>query len=272
MMQPQCRSTTERIAKGKAYPHPLLGHHHYIYTLAFSPKGNVLVSGSYDEAVILWDVRTRQKLKTLPAHSDPVGGVDFVRDGTLIVSCAGDGLIRIWDTSTGQCLRTLVHEDNAPVTAVRFSPNGKFVLAWTLDACVRLWNYVEGRCVKTYQGHSNCKYSLSGGFGTYGGEDDSTPKKAFVVSGSEDGRLLCWDVVNKEILTDLEGHAGPVLGVDTRDDGLIVSCGIDRTVRIWAKEPDIAKAENEDATTADGVPSDNVVLEEADDSPNLSCG
>ncbi|KAL9010150.1 MAG: hypothetical protein Q9173_004893, partial [Seirophora scorigena] len=133
------------VVTGKAYPVPLLGHHNYIYSIAFSPKGNMLVSGSYDEAVFLWDVRAARVMRSLPAHADPVGGVDFIRDGTLIVSCAGDGLIRVWDTATGQCLRTLVHEDNAPVSSVRFSPNGKFVLAWTLDSCVRLWNYVEGR-------------------------------------------------------------------------------------------------------------------------------
>lgn len=72
---------------------PLLGHHNYIYSIAFSPKGNMLVSGSYDEAVFLWDVRTARVMRSLPAHSDPVGGVDFIRDGTLIVSCAGDGLM-----------------------------------------------------------------------------------------------------------------------------------------------------------------------------------
>ena len=79
--------------QGKAYPVPLLGHHNYIYSLAFSPKGNMLVSGSYDEAVFIWDVRTARVMRSLPAHSDPVGGVDFIRDGTLIVSCAGDGLM-----------------------------------------------------------------------------------------------------------------------------------------------------------------------------------
>ena len=223
--------------QGKPHPHPLHGHHHYIYALAFSPKGNILVSGSYDEAVILWDVRSRQKLRTLPAHSDPVGGVDFVRDGTLIVSCAGDGLIRIWDTGTGQCLRTLVHEDNAPVVSVRFSPNGKFVLAWTLDACIRLWNYVEGRCVKTYQGHENSKFSLGGAFGVYGGEDEMTAKRAFVVSGSETGRLFWWDVVSKEVLGKVEAHEGVCLGVDTREEGRrLVSCGIDKMVRVWERE------------------------------------
>jgi len=154
----------------------------------------------------------------------------------LIVSCAGDGLIRIWDTGTGQCLRTLVHEDNAPVTSVRFSPNGKFVLAWTLDSCVRLWNYVDGRCVKTYQGHVNRKFSVSGAFGVYGIDNDDQ-QKAFVVSGSEGGQMVCWDVVNKEVLQIIDGHEGVVLSVDTRTEGvLLVSGGIDKTVRIWEKQ------------------------------------
>ena len=196
----------------------------------------MLASGSYDEALFLWDVRTTRLMRSLPAHSDPIGGVDFIRDGTLIVSCAGDGLIRVWDTATGQCLRTLVHEDNAAVTGVRFSPNGKFVLAWTLDACVRLWNYVEGRCVKTYQGHTNSKYSIGGAFGVYGGEE-GVEQRACVVSGSEDGNILCWDVQSKEILQTMGGHQGVVLGVDTLNkEGLIVSGGIDKTVRVWVRE------------------------------------
>jgi COMPASS component SWD3 len=79
-------------ATGKPYPAPLLGHHNYVYSLAFSPKGNMLVSGSYDEAVFLWDLRARRLMRSLPAHSDPVGGVDFIRDGTLVCSCSTDGL------------------------------------------------------------------------------------------------------------------------------------------------------------------------------------
>lgn len=190
----------------------------------------MLVSGSYDEAVFLWDVRSGRIMRKLPAHSDPVGGVDFIRDGSLVASCAGDGLIRIWDTATGQCLRTLVHEDNAPVTSVSFSPNGKFVLAWTLDSCVRLWNYIDGRCVKTYQGHKNRRYSISGAFGTYG-------PNAFVVSGSEDGSILIWDVKSKTLLQKTNAHEGVVLGIDTHPtEQMIVSCGLDTTIRLWRNE------------------------------------
>lgn len=220
------------VKTGKPHPKPWKGHHNYVYSIAFSPKGNVLVSGSFDEAVFLWDVRAGRQMRSLPAHSDPVAGVDCIRDGTLVVSCAGDGLIRIWDTGSGQCLRTIVHEDNAGVVSVKFSPNGKHVLAWTLDGCIRLWDYVTGLCKKTYQGHVNNRYSISGAFGVYGSE-------AFIVSGSEDGKIVFWDTKSKEILQKLDAHDGVVLSVDTHPgSGRIVSCGLDSKIKVWINEDD----------------------------------
>lgn len=251
-------------------PTPLAGHHNYIYSLAFAPKGNMIVSGSYDEAVFLWDVRTARLMRSLPAHSDPVSSVDFVRDGTLIASCASDGLIRIWDTATGQCLKTLVHEDNAAVTGVKFSPNGKFVLAATLDSSLRLWNYVEGRCIKTYQGHKNEKFSINACFGTYSadpvspGDEDEVegPQKwAFAACGSEDGRAVLWDVSSKEVLQNLQGHDGAVLGVDVGgDEQMIVTCGVDKTIKIWKRLPVVANGHSEDQEHVNGdvVPMQDV--------------
>lgn len=262
---PRVADRTEPSA-AKTFRGPLEGHHNYVYSLAFSPKGNMLVSSSYDEAVHLWDVRSGLLMRSLPAHSDPIGGVDFVHDGTLIVSCASDGLIRIWDTATGQCLRTFFHEDTPPVVSVTFSPNGRYVAAWMLDDCLRLWDYRTGKCVKTFMGHKNGRFSLVGAFGSYGGggedekkgheeedgmegahrvngredaltngyRDVSRPKKAFITSGSEDGSVVLWDVVSKRILQKLHGHEGVVLGVHTHPtERSLVSCGTDKTIRIW---------------------------------------
>jgi len=138
------------------------------------------------------------------------------------------------------------HEDTPPVVSVRFSPNGRFIATWMLDSSVRMWNYVEGRCVKTYKGHVNTKYSLQGAIGTYGGggngdedgEGDGEAKakgaKAMVASGSEDGAIVLWDVNSKAVLQRLEGHEGPVMGVDVDAKGTkIVSCGMDKTIRLW---------------------------------------
>lgn len=82
----------------------------------------MLVSGSYDEAVFLWDVRTARVMRSLPAHSDPVGGVDFIRDGTLIVSCAGDGLMCVtrpvlFGRNSADSLQTNLGYGDWPVSA-----------------------------------------------------------------------------------------------------------------------------------------------------------
>ena len=245
-------------------PSPLVGHHNYVYSLAFSPKGNMLVSGSFDEAVFLWDVRRASVMRTLPAHSDPVSGVDFLRDGSMVCSCAGDGLIRIWDALTGQCLKTLVHEDRKPVTAVRFTPNGQFVVAWTLDNCIRLWRYTEGRCVKTYQGHTNEQYSLSGCVGEY-----MNGQEAFVVSGSEEGDVIVWDVSTKEVLWRDSEHSQPVLGVDfcrmPDERGLLVSGGLDRDIQVWVEVDENGKeisngGLNGDVVMTDAEPEDTITL------------
>ncbi|KAH7328917.1 WD40-repeat-containing domain protein [Stachybotrys elegans] len=218
------QTTTRKSAAGQERA-PLRGHHNYIHCLAFSPKGNILASGSYDEAVFLWDVRAGRLMRSLPAHSDPVSGIDFCRDGTLVVSCSTDGLIRVWDTSTGQCLRTLVHEDNPAVTNVCFSPNGRFVLAFNLDNCIRLWDYVSGSVKKTYQGHRNEKFAIGGCFAVLDGEP-------LVASASEDGAVVLWNVKSKEVMQRVQAHNEVCFWVDVHGE-VMVTAGQDGTVRIF---------------------------------------
>lgn len=230
------------VVTGEQCMRPWAKHHNYVFSLAFSPKGNMLASGSFDEALFLWDARTGDLMRSHPAHSDPIGSVDFTPDGTLIASCSSDGLIRIWDTGSGQCLRTIVDDYQASkVTHIRFSPNGKYILAWTLDNCVRLWDYVAGTCKKTYQGHKNEKYSIGGGFGVHDGE-------AFVVSPSEDGRIVFWDVKSKKILQEIQAGDEKLMYVDVdQSRERILSCSIDGIVKVWV--PDVEERDPVPAIT-----------------------
>lgn len=240
------------------------GHSNFCFSVKFSPQGNLLVSGSFDETVKVWDVRTGECVSTLPAHSDPVTGVDFNTDGTCIVSSSHDGLMRIWDVATGECLKTIYAEGNPPVTFVKYSPNGKYVLSGMLDGKLRLWN-VTGDCtggaargaaasgVNSFSSldneHKQPKLqdylsigltSAQGRAGqctkTYSGHVNSkycifsefsvsNPKRHSVVTGSEDGKVYVYDLQTRNVRQVLDGHNDACLTVAVHDQKEIFASG-----------------------------------------------
>ena len=130
-----------------------------------------------------------------------------------------------------------MHEDNPAVTNVCFSPNGRFVLAFNLDNSIRLWDYVSGSVKKTYQGHKNSGFSIGGGFGVVSETDTSdgggTRTQAFVVSASEEGDIVLWDVGTKEIVQRISGaHKGVCFWVDVHGDTM-VSAGQDKMIQVY---------------------------------------
>ncbi|KAI9783534.1 MAG: hypothetical protein M1839_003704 [Geoglossum umbratile] len=78
-----------------------------IYSIAFSPDDKLVVSGSFDKTVRLWDTSTGAQLQTFQGHSNQVYSVAFSPDGKLVASGSWDETIRLWDTSTGAQLQTL---------------------------------------------------------------------------------------------------------------------------------------------------------------------
>lgn len=208
----------------------LRGHNSFVFSVDQSI--NMLVSGSFDETVKLWDLRSGECIQTLPAHSDPVTAVSFNRDGTLVASASHDGLIRLWDVATGECLKTLYAAGNPPVSAVKYAPSGKFLLAGTLDSTWRLWPVTQTslrRCSKTYTGHHvNTKYSIVADF---------TANGKSVVTGSEDGNVVLYDLQTKKVQQVLEkAHEDAVLAVSAHDKlPLLCTGGMtnDRRVLFW---------------------------------------
>ncbi|KAH0565258.1 hypothetical protein GP486_001355 [Trichoglossum hirsutum] len=158
----------------------LEGHSAVVRAVAFSPDGQLVVSGSYDSTVKLWDTATGAVRHTLIGHSNDVTGVAFSPDGQLVVSGSGDNTVRLWDTATGAVRHTLMgHSDY--VIGVAFSPDGQLVVSGSYDKTVRLWDTATGTVCHTLKGHSGPTWSVA-----------FSPDGRLIASGSADTTVGLW--------------------------------------------------------------------------------
>jgi len=111
------------------------GHSRNVNSVAFSPDGSHIASGSGDQTVRIWDAKTGVHLTTLKGHSDSVISVAFSPDGSHIVSGSYDKTVQIWDAKTGVHLATLKgHSDW--VNSVAFSLDGSHIPTGSDDKTV----------------------------------------------------------------------------------------------------------------------------------------
>lgn len=237
------------VERGRAVS-TLSGHDSYVFCVDVNPFDTLLASGSYDETIKFWDIRIGKAIRTIAAHSDPVTAVSFDKsDGSKLASTSYDGLMRLWDTGLGECLATTFAEQTGfkqqtPVSHCEFSKNGRFVLTGNHDSSLRLWHVAEPPCAvaRKYTGGLNSTRFC--GACTFHAQCERRRRdvsKHAVVSGSEDGRLLVWNLQSAQIETTIENaHDDAVLAVSAHPRRDLIATGgmtKDATVKLWEWSP-----------------------------------
>ena len=199
----------------------LEGHTDNVWSVAFSPDGRTLASGSYDQTIRLWNVNTRHLLHTLTGHRNEVMSVAFSPDGQTLASASWDGTIRLWNPNTGKPKRTLT-EHTGGVASVVFSSDGQ-TLASSADQTIRLWNARTWKLEKTLRGHTDVIDAVA-----------FSPDGQTLASGSRDATIRLWNPNTGKPKRILIGHGNAITRVAFSLDGRTLASGSpDKTVRLW---------------------------------------
>ena len=128
----------------------VMRHTSEVYSVAFSPDGGRLASGS-DKIVRVWNTATGELEDKLEGHTDTVLSVAFSHNGRFIVSGSGDETVRIWNIATCDTRYTLTGH-TSDVTSIAISRNNKFVVSGSYGM-VRIWDTTTGELLHELKGH-----------------------------------------------------------------------------------------------------------------------
>lgn len=130
------------------------GHVEGINSVAMSSDATLVLSGSDDKTLRLWDTGTGHTVRVLQGHTQSVRTVALWGNGSLALSGSADATLRLWDVRDGRCLR-IVEGHNGGVECVSFSKDGHWALTGSTDQTVRMWDARTWRCVRVLKGHED---------------------------------------------------------------------------------------------------------------------
>ena len=206
------------------YPY-IKGDFSAVRSVAFSPAGDQIVSGSYDSIVRILDVETGKEVKKFEGHSGAVYSVAYSQNGEKIVSGSEDKTLILWNAETCKELKKFQGHTSF-VISVAISTNALNVVSGSDDKAVILWDVEAGIELKRFLGHSG--YICSVAFSPLGDK---------IVSGGDDRTIRIWSTETGAELTKIKGHSDTVYSIAFSPSGQqIVSSSDDRKIKIWDVE------------------------------------
>jgi mono/diheme cytochrome c family protein/predicted nuclease with TOPRIM domain len=219
-------------------------------SITFSRDGKLILIGggrhSVDGFAVLCDLATGNRIAKVGDELDIVMAADISDDNRLIAVAGPQKMVRVYDTLTGE-LKWEQKKHTDWIYAVRFSPDGLLLATADRAAGLVIWESASGKMYADLQGHKNEIRSLAW-----------RPDSGAVVSASLDGTLKMWDMNESKLLKSWDAHPGGAAAIAIANDGVMVSTGKDRKVKVWdaagnaaGEMPALEEAGQEVALTVD---------------------
>ncbi|NJK38634.1 MAG: protein kinase [Oscillatoriales cyanobacterium RM2_1_1] len=224
----------------------LKGHMASVETMAIGPGGYLLASGSRDQTIHLWNLKTGQLLHRFLGHHNTVKSVTISPDGRRLVSGSLDRTILAWNLNFRRMADQFFSHSGSPyshrcgaIYAVAYSPDGKLVASGSADHSIKLWNQRNGELLCRLREHLDIVLSIA--FVPFSREEqpgkldvDSPPFTSLFASGGADGLIKIWKFGDFNSLQTLRGHQDAVYSLAfSPNQEILVSGSGDRTIKLW---------------------------------------
>lgn len=212
---------------GKEDTSPMLefrGHSAPVYGVSQDKSGKLIISGSSDETVRLWEKSLGQCVGIYTALS-PVWDVSFGPIGYYFAAANMDRTVSLYATDRVSQVRLMTgHTSDA--TCVTWHDNGTLIASGSDDKTVRVWDVRDGSSVRLLQGSISPISCVA-----------ISPIGDRLAAGTDTGVVHVWDIATTKHMARLQGHKGPVHSLGFSQNGAFLTTGgADCSVRVWDVE------------------------------------
>ena len=241
---------------------------------------DILVSGSADSTIVIWNVSNGSKLHTLVGHNRGVLclAIDLFSypDYRGEHGDDGNGAITLFSGSSDLEIRrwTLSSDMNAPSSGARSTlsseeppilPHETSIYALQFDADGDLWTASADGTAKCLSRANNWEIDTTIHHGDYVRAIAVDETAGFVITAGRDENVKVWDRASGKFVLGYEGHYDEITGLILLKRSIVVSVGIDGTIRRWSlKAEDIVRAKKEREDEEKGVEKEDEALEGKD--------